>query len=193
MDTQSFKRYSEFVERMVKDKESAIEAVDRLLGMNIDHVRSFTATLLTLNITVIGAVIAAYITNGENIPYSWLVMAGISVLLINTVCVFFYSAVVLIGENKTFTKRRKFLKDSFDTVISLTHKSAEEDKNFEVFDRDIYLPKLKEFAEIETDDVKRIENESWGTDYLYLFCVLFIFGLAPILLGIYPWVAHFQP
>jgi hypothetical protein len=189
MDARDSKLYSDFVNRMIGDKDTSIEAVDRLLAMNIDHVRSFTATLLTLNITVVGAVIAAYITNSANIPYSLLVIIGIIILFINEVCVLFYSAVVLVNENKNLTGRRKFLKTTFDTTIDLAKESIDADKTFEMFDQEVYLPKLKEFAESENLDVRRIDKESWSTSYLYLFCGLFIVGLVCIVAGIYPWAA----
>jgi len=190
MSEQEIKKYQDFLNRMVSSKLESIEGVDRLIGINIDHVRSFTATLLTLNITVIGAVVATYITNSKSISYGSLVILGMTILVVNTVSVLFYSAFVLIGENTRLTSRKKFLKSSFDNVIELAHTEGEKQTLFDDFEAKVYFPKLKDFAEKEKTDMNKIEKESLSMKYLYLFCALFIFGLILILLGIYQWIKY---
>ncbi len=57
----NLKSYQQFGENLLSTKNEAVATAGELISRNIGHLRDFAATLLTVNITVVGATLAALI------------------------------------------------------------------------------------------------------------------------------------
>ncbi len=176
-------KYESFNKEISLDKENAIDAVSKLLNQNIDHLRTFSSTLLTINITVIGAVLVGLLTNQVFISKNYITI-GLSILFIDAILTVYYSTFVLVGENKVLTNRQEFLSRTFTEVQRLLHSSFEDKKNFESFYIE-YVKKAKNFVEEEKDKIDSDQKKSWSANHLYWLSTLFVLGLVLIVWGIF--------
>ncbi len=176
-------KYIKFLEETTSSKQEKLKDMGELRLVNLDHLRSFSGNLLSINIGLIGAIAAVYISNSANILNHRCILWGLILLLTNTVLLIFYSAIVLVEENRKLVDRYEFIEKTFNEIIELAHEFAIETKSFLVFDQ-TYLSKIKQFAKQEKDKMHSDAKNSWSANWLYLFSALSFIGLILVFFGI---------
>lgn len=174
------KSYLDFFDEISSDKKKVLLDLQELVIKNIDHFRSFISTLLTIDIAVIGAVLAIYSSEKNSIIYSPKISGfGMILLFVDAVLIVYYSTKVLVKENEDLTKRRKFFERSFSDVQSLAYDYVTKKESYENFSN-AYIKKGQAFSIEEKELVKESEKNSKSAYFLYILSILFIIGISLI-------------
>lgn len=176
------RRYASFSKEIGEDKDRILSDSRKLISFNIGHLRKFSDTLLTVNISVIGAILAALLTNiaGDG---NCSLFFGMIVLILNAILLVLYSALVIVGENDTLMSRHRFLERTFSQTQQLLMTSAEAGDPFNSFEEK-HMKDVEFFSKEESELTTAAEKRSFSAKYLYVFSGFFILGLVFSIFGL---------
>lgn len=179
-------KYKNLLDSTIDSKRKSQKEISNLILINIEHIRAFCSSLLTINVGLIGAIVAVYITDSNKIISPGWIFTGLSILMINSIFIIFYSSFVLINENEKLYTQYNFLGQTHNEIISLLHNYHEKGESFDSFD-DKYLIKMKSFSVTEKENFDKDNKKVLSSNWVYLFSTLFFIGLVFLLAGIIDW------
>jgi len=181
-DNLYFKTFTE----LQSNKDIILDKVRNLLSRNINYLRNFHLHLLTISVTVIGAVLTALsFINQEIIQSRTLAVLGLICFFTEIIYIILYTNSLLIFENKDITKRINFFNSSFSESLNVNVNFYKENKPFSQY-REEHL-RLEEKFDKEEKEIINESNLHAKKDYhLWLIGSIFIAGIVFIILSALP-------
>ena len=178
-----FDEYSKKFDEYSKSKRLSFKELSELGLKNIEHLRLFNSTLLTLDIGIVGAAITAFATRPDLIESLFLAVLGIVVFVFNAVLIVFITDEVLIGENNKLYERRAFSERTNNEMLGLITEAIQSKMRLQDFNGK-EIEKLKEFMTEE----EKLNKESFftSTKFLRIINYTFIAGLIILISSLLP-------
>lgn len=179
-------QYMDFVQKTIADKKQVLSDVQGLVLNNLNHLRAFYSTLLTIDVALIGAIFATFSSDTQRIiQIPILAWVGVAALFLDALYIVTAMSLVLLKENSDLVKRFKFMQRSFDEVIELAHKSFATSSSYDSFSN-AFIEKGSQFVTDERNMIS--DSQQWASSllHLYLISLIFILGLIAVLLSAMP-------
>ena len=177
MNEEDGKLYTERFQEYLAEKDKNFYRVTDLLGKNIDHLRQFNSTLLSVDVVLIAAVFTALASNARVIQSPVLAGFGTAILVANAIFIVFLTDAVLTNENENLTERLRFNERTFGGALDLLQSFVEAGKNFSDYLKS-ELKKMQVFAAEE----KNLNKDSIFTRTQFLTAINYTFIAALLLL-----------
>lgn len=179
-------KYQKFLDETIADKKRIRTEIQELRIIVAGHWRAFTSTLLTIDVALVGAMLAVLTSNSSKlIQNPILALIGILFLVIDAVLIVYYSVEILFNDDKTLSESQDYHDGTRNELIAMSKDYYHRGASFEEFDGK-YYEKLIEFSEKEKGLIQDSRKMGKSGYWLHLMGYLFILGLVFASLSVIP-------